>query len=314
MNNSNNRFQGIELDRQIAINSLSDDIRKYLQYLFKYITKKYCFTSGAFVIEDNDKQLYSLLIRYYRVAGFAPYISSHTRYRTNVTKGVKEVLFGDKTVVANCRDPTATMGGVTREFRMVKWYRFKKNGRSYIYLKPETTSGSNSREHVLAYMNSGRNQTNAVQAHVITQEEIDNDINEQSNEYNYRLYRREDCDKLQYRTTAPCRYNQPRDNTRPYEFYSNTLIDDKGNITDVNNIETYQRKGDEIFIPFEVNNYLLKLIFNNQNFGVDQLNADTGTIRIYTLPTTGGKHKTKKLRKHKTKKVRKYKTKTRSYK
>ena len=262
--------------KQMQVTELSQKIQTYLTHLFKYITPKYCFVSGAFVIQDNHLKLYNILKSYYKLAKRYPAFASHLKY-SNKTKVVnsanpylKEVIFEKGRVSVTC-DSAVKSEGITRHFRMVKWYKFNqtKGGKrnTYIYLKPETSSGSNNREHVGNFMSKKEN-TKKIPLAAERSPRSKSPSRRHGNNPDYLLYRREDCDNPKY---ASCQYSSAK--KQPYEFYANTHISGKT----VSNVETYKRQGDEVFIPNEVSDFLVDMVEQEKEI---EVTSDSKTVII----------------------------------
>jgi len=289
--------------KRLQILGLSQKIQTYLTHLFKYITPKYCFVSGAFVIQDNDLKLYNILKAYYKLTKRYPLFASHLKYsdRTKVVNSVnsyvKEVIFENGRVSVTCNSAVKSEG-ITRHFKMLKWYKFSNKSsvgkNTYIFMKPETSIGSNNTEHVGNLVGKKTTRPGIIAASLQQNESPRSPRSPvHATNKDYLLYRREDCDNPKYKRTAPCRYPFTT-NPPPYEFYQNTRIELKGK--SFSNAETYERGGDEIFIPNEVSDFLVDLIEQEKDFNVSVSGSvHNKTVTIRTIHTGGG---TRKRRKH----------------
>jgi hypothetical protein len=144
-------------NRQWKDNSTHDKeiikIKKYIIELFKY-TNEYCFDKGAFVIEDNNKELFNLLFRNKDLVGSDPNMldsidvinpkdklftiplsyESHNKYLNEKARDMYEIhLVEDNTkIIHQC----GNCGGELT-FTNVKWYPFEQKEKNYVYIKLE---------------------------------------------------------------------------------------------------------------------------------------------------------------------------------
>lgn len=220
--------------------SASDPTKKlcdYIQNLFIYTTQ-FCFTSGAFVIEDNDENLFGLLNSNKNFKLGLKKSITHNKYMTDKNYQYEINLPKSYWITVNCGQGESDDMKASRVFRNIKWYQFIQSEIKYIYLKPEDFKTIS-----LAHAK------NALFRHVL---QINND--------GKRKTRREDCEK----DKSKCRFDLVQ--TRPFEMFGRTVIlDAEGNpIEDIDNTETYTREGDEVFITEPVSVFMLNL--QNQPF------------------------------------------------
>ena len=200
-------------------------VTKYIQNLYQYLGDKYCFLSGAFVIEDTNQTLFKFL--YSNPKNPLKILSSHLKYNQHKQKPkdpeylLYETIF-EKPIQIDCNceiDNTVE----SRQFRSMKWYKFVENNKYFLYLKIEdypTVSGA----HLM----------NAIQRYKLHKSNV-----------SCREPRREDCEK----GGTTCKYTEQQGPNYD-KFIFNT-----SNERVIN--ETYTRKGDEMFIPNDINEYIL---------------------------------------------------------
>lgn len=200
-------------------------VTKYIHNLYQYLGDKYCFLSGAFVIEDTNQNLFNFL--YSNPKKPLKILSSHLKYNQHKQYPkddhyyLYETVFEKPTQIdCNCEiDNTIE----SRQFRSMKWYKFVENNKHFLYLKIEdypTVSGA----HLM----------NAIQRYKLHKSNV-----------SCREPRREDCEK----GGTVCKYTQQQGPNYD-KFIFNT-----SNERVIN--ETYTRKGDEMFIPNDINEYIL---------------------------------------------------------
>jgi hypothetical protein len=243
----------------------TEQLRDYIQNLFVYTTQ-FCFTSGAFVIEDNDENLFNLLNsnKNLRLGSKSWPFITHEKYMTNKSYQYEINLPESSWITANCGQGESDNMKASRVFRNIKWYQFIQSGIKYIYLKPEDfktisyAHGKNAYDRYIAKTyKDGKRKT-----------------------------RREDCEK----DKSKCRYDQIQ--TRPFEMFERTVIlDAEGNpIEEIDNTETYTREGDELFINEPVSVFMLNL--QNQPFrphpDTDRINGTVVYLQDRPFITTMG--------------------------
>jgi hypothetical protein len=270
-----------------------EKLYKYIQCLFTFLDNKvYCFNSGAFVIEDNDQELFNLL--YNILPHEHPAISSHTTYLTDkrifkLKSSVFETKFSidcNLTVEVECDINNEKK---TNTFKMIKWYTFKNGDNHYIFIKPETTCGSNNFEHIL-------DATKKKYIDNLYTPNLDKKL--VKTPYTQIISRREDCKKFK---NDPCLYNKLQNIDKPFLMFRNTIIMyynkimEKTSQTTYSNIETYKRKGDEVFIIEPVSKFILETIHSNRVFVVQYVDdINYNTIKITNL----SKYNYSKYKKH----------------
>jgi len=245
---------------------MSYNINIYLSHLYDYLGYNDCFLSGAFVIDDKDNNLFNLL--YSEKKNDLSWFPSHTTFLNKENsdpefKLYETVLDTNHQLECNCPD------GIDRDKRIIesiKWYKFVQRGKSFIYLKPET------------------HQTKSVSHAVDAWKRY---IQGKSNE-SCRISRREDCHK------EGCKMDNNSNKTFTY-------TDKNKNKTEtIKVVETYDRKGDEVFIPLIINNYILSKK-NDQTSNIDNkilITDDQKNNTTLTIPynTNGGKKRMYKRR------------------
>ena len=291
-------------------------VHNYIKFLFQYLGNKYCFLSGAFVIEDFDGILFHILY----IESNSTYrnlLSSHTKYN-QYSKGIlkkglsfipgshslskylgidepefllQELEYPELKIGCQCPD-----GGRTEErtFRSCKFYKFIQNGRQFLYLKPEDYSSI-----------TFHHATSAINKYV---------FNNQNK--SCRNDRREDCKE------KSCRSKEiSQQEPSLFENYKTVQIYNKEknayeniNISELK--EKYNRDGDEVYIPQRISNFILLHLFSGNDTPIifnhcSDPNNDSVILldKETTVPppcvveqTDGGKRKSKKTRKSKTNK------------
>ena len=208
--------------------SANDQVTKYIQGLYQYLGDKYCFLSGAFVIDDTNQRLFKLLYSNPKTP-LGGLLSSHLKFNQHKVKPKDPEYFLYETrfkapikISCKCKDNPNDIA--SREFRSMKWYKFLENNKHFVYLKIEDYR-TVSVEHGI----------NAVSRYIFHHSNA-----------SCREDRREDCEKggtvCKYAQTKGPNYNKVIFNTS-----------DERDVT-----ETYTRKGDEMFIPNDVNEYILQ--------------------------------------------------------
>ena len=203
-------------------------IIKYFDNLFKFLNK-YCFIKGAFVIADDNEQLFELLkyVDYINLTNHN--LETHIKYKDK-TEDLKEIDLTPEYITSNCKAEENCKR--VRQFHSFKWYRFNNNkGDKFIFVKPEREP-TFSKEHV----------ANAVNRYLLST----------GKETDCVYHRREDCD-----IDKNCDHEGK---PLPYRNFTKVIIN--GSSYDVE--ETYDRKGDEAFIIEPVSKFIIDLINNNK--------------------------------------------------
>ena len=220
-------------------------IKNYIENIYKFLGDKYCFVSGAFVIEDDQQDLLELLqsVKNYSLKLLGTkVIYTHTKYKAP-GQNMSEIHFSDKykfKLSCKCTDLNEY---ISRPVRNIKWYPFTTNRKNYIYLKLET-HGTKTLGHVIeARVRYGPGKKiECVKS------------------------RREDCDR-EKESGEQCRYKLA-DPNKPFESPETIIIEGERH----NALETYTRKGDEEFIPQALNDYLIANNDKNLLFSYDSTN------------------------------------------
>lgn len=278
----------------MVLNENKLNIINYFKNIYKFLGEKYCFISGAFVIEDNLENLLNLLKSVHnhslKILGLT-FAYTHNKYNKNNMETLNEIHIDDKKYdfVVKCKCLNSSEENlVERIIRNIKWYKFTQNQNKYIYVKLEDYP-TFSLEH----------KKQAKQRYGIGKEAT------------CLLTRREDCDKDEGKSSGEgCRYNKKisTEINKPFETPEKIIIDDSiYTIT-----ETYKRQGDEVFIPQVLNDYLMKN--NNPTIKLDfEYNNENNSIIVKNFDAfVGGKRATRKrgtirkraTRKHATSKKR----------
>ena len=202
---------------------------------------------------------------------------SHTKYKLSGQQ-IYEIHFSDKyNFILNCRC-TSVDDHISRPVRNIKWYPFEDNGRKYMYIKLEDSKTFSVAHAVDMYKRYGPGKTKQCIKS-----------------------RREDCNKEKL-TGEPCTYlktqNPIEDNREPFNSPNMIKLPDIASPVQIK--ENYYRQGDEMFIPQELNTYLLGHIGYNLKF---QHEDDTVNVSVLSGGKSIRKNKTRKsIRKNKTRK------------
>jgi hypothetical protein len=233
----------------------------YLKYLVEYLNS-FCFLSGAFVIQDNREKLFKLLNSVDNI-DIDSTLTHKTYYQPNVSKLVEIILPEKNQIVIDCGiiPTTCLPEQVIKIFRLIKWYQFKNNENKFIYLKLEGGGGGGSF--------SPRHIMNAARFYAIGK-----------NDPACIPTRRENCG-------AKCVFKQYNTAKIPYKFFNYTTIryadtTEKTSLSKTySNVETYQRKGDEVFIIEPVSEFIINIINDaNKLFQVVKISPTFDTITI----------------------------------
>lgn len=198
-------------------------VTKYIQNLYQYLGDKYCFLSGAFVIEDTNQTLFKFL---YSNPKFhlLERLGSHLLYNQHKVKPKDPEYYLyettlEKPIQLSCKCENNTID--SRDFRSMKWYKFSENNKHFIYLKIESAQTISAQHAYEAFKTYALRKSNT----------------------SCREPRREDC-------KTHCLYASEKAPNYDYLVFNPT---DKREIN-----ETYTRKGDEMYIPNDINEYLLQ--------------------------------------------------------
>lgn len=203
--------------------SANVQVTKYIQGLYQYLGDKYCFLSGAFIIDDTNQTLFNLLYSNPKKHLFES-LGSHLLYNQHKLKPkdteyyLYETKF-EKPIQINCKCEDNTID--SREFRSMKWYKFSENNRYFIYLKIESAPTISLQHGYEAFKTYALHKSNK----------------------SCREPRREDC-------KTKCLYTS--DKGPNYDKIIFNTSDER----EIN--ETYTRKGDERFIPNDAHEYILQ--------------------------------------------------------
>jgi hypothetical protein len=256
-------------------------INNYLRQLYAYLGSTYCFLSGAFIIQDDNGILFELLKKTPKKK--RKLLQSHTTYfqgneNPHPDLAFYETILNNKLFInCSCHDKEPD----TRDIRSIKWYKFFDNDISFIYLKPESSPTITTR-HAF----------NALNRYVIGNPNV-----------SCRIPRREDC----YKDKTGCmfigdesnkNYNAILYKREGDTYYSQEAIQ-----------ETYNRKGDEVFIPSIINTYIVNNIDYTSIFeyGVDK----NDIILVNPINITGGKNRRYKHTSKRTRRRRRTRRRTR---
>jgi hypothetical protein len=235
-------------------------LNMYMANLHDYLGT-YCFISGAFVIEDDDKSLQSFLFGLpKRTIRFA---KSHTAFQNSIMNPIYECDIGLSLICSGC-DPTDPPIQVTN----LKWYPFQQS-KPYVYLKMEgyptfNKDGSLNSDHANQWINR----------HIF-----------RKSKKNHCLKRREDCASDGKCLDDPVTLNHP---TYTIEGVTTPIV------------ESHTRKGDEFFVPFAVSQYFLKngkkMAFTLENdIQVDTQSFPIVKAEIVEIEGNGGKMLRKRM-------------------
>jgi len=109
---------------------IKNELNDYVSNLHEYLGP-YCFTNGAFVIEDDGSLL--ALLNKYNPTKINGSFKSHTSFLTDPSQPIYECRI-NITLLCNGCVPNATDKVTDKN---VKWYPFSQNGQNYIFLKLE---------------------------------------------------------------------------------------------------------------------------------------------------------------------------------
>lgn len=209
------------------------EIIKYIILLYKFLGKKYCFTYGSFVIEDNNSKLYNLLFDYRDVDLSFYKLESHTKFKEPDEK-MYEINFPFKkynfSISCICDDGKEEK----RIIQNLKFYNFNQNNSKFVYIKLEdypTKSLLHAKKAILRYIIGKENKS-------------------------CKLVRREDCKK----NNSCINKDTPNplfiDNVTTDEYKKKTTYE-KINIDNIicDITDKHERVGDEIFVPQCINDY-----------------------------------------------------------
>ena len=295
-------------------NEEKEKIKKYIKLLFEYLGGEYCFTSGAFIIQDNKGGLLKLLKNTHKTRLSKLLVPrkllSHLSFldKNIKKKDIKlyETYFKKKiNIVCKCYPEKAVSkeinnkqpeqlgqleGGDTSNasssnnleasirFKIIKWYSFKHNNNKFIFIKPED-SATVSMKHL----------KDAVKRYTLKKAKI-----------SCRKHRREDCIK-----DNNCLFSKT-DIPRNYKM----IIKKSGESEEI--VETHKRKGDEVFIAETISRYILHIIKNRHKGKIFKYGKNNNNIKLIysdeleegkSVVTGGARSRKKKVKK--TRKLRK---------
>lgn len=300
------------------IQEKKEKIIRYVNLLYKFLGDKYCFTSGAFVIQDNDNKLHTLLSSVYDENLTEKGVYTHTIFKDD-SDIMYEIHFTEKQlnseIKCKCLDGTIN----TRKIKNIKFYKFINNNINFVYLKLESTTTFNTihLKHMIKkhYFNIENKSC------VIPRRE---DCNHKKRK-NCKFYN-DDSKKIKKNFSGIIikliRNYSNKENSNPniYPFDTddipldlnediNTELKKSYDIVKINDeecdiTETYFRKGDEFFIPYCLNEFFINNIEDNYiKFDFDNENNNIN-IRNNKEPipptsnTNGGKTKKIKYIRH----------------
>ena len=253
---------------------INNYINNYLEQLYFYLGDQFCFLSGAFVIEDTDDKLLKVLMNTKPQEFTYNIIQSHTTYfqgKKSKTNNNKQFYYDDQSgftrttnmygfyettlkiphnIDCKCSNKTSNETSNKKQIKSMKWYKFEQNNKSFIFLKLEDNP-TQSIPHLF----------DAVKRYGLKKPNV-----------SCRIPRREDCNKeknCQFTDTDPDKI-QPGQNYDKIEYniYGSPVV-----MTDAIVPNAYHRKGDEVFIPSIINDYILKNASNASNAS-NAINAD----------------------------------------
>ena len=286
----------------------SNSLSKYIDNLYKYLGKGYCFTKGTFIIGDNSSNLYSLLKNdidrnnKLTINELGALLSSHLSLRnqsieiekSNVEKidsKMYENHIYKKKISCLCNDNIAENISV----RNVKWYQFLgKDTNKYIFFKlegyptvspkhgvraikhyfsrPTKSCVDNRREDCHGPCNGPASDEN---------EDEDEDENEEEEDEDNEGEDEDDTQKLYSVGGGTCC------SVVKYQ-YSTYSIDGKEKKIE----ETYGRIGDEILVPNEINDFIIKHM-DSVKMTFDETEKENIYLTVERPRPNGGKRRNK---------------------
>lgn len=271
-------------------------IQSYVKRLFIFL-HFYCFTSGSFVIQDNDEILFNLLNNVdekYVVNLHTPFIT-HNVFFTS-TSQLKEIHMSSHPIDINCNPRKEGCAGKIAIFRNLKWYQFipGESRNKYIFLKPEKSAQSFSSEHAKhkgSMMAFGAPEKDCI------------------------LSRREDCTRRGYSCNSKSFFSIDGSSYRMYKevkIYSNISNWKKYDIIEnLKRVDYYTRVGDEAYIIQPVSDFIISTILERKPFQIFDVGPYVISIRNFNVEIGGTKNKTirkKKSHKKSHKKSKRYYT------
>ena len=303
-------------------------IIRYVNLLYKFLGDKYCFTSGAFVIQDNDEELYNLLLSVYDKNLTDNFVYTHTIFKDNSEK-MYEINFPGESfnskIICKCLDGTYT----TRIMQNIKFYKFINNNINFIFLKLEDYPTFNlkhfeqgieryvfnkenkscvypRREDCSIHKNCKyyKDESNKIKKNYSKRlfGLIKNYSNKENNNPNIEV--NDDIDD-----TDDILLDLNKEPASVTEKKSYDIVKIKNKECDIS--ETYLRKGDEFFIPYCINEFFINNIeddniifeFDNYNNTINIRNDKEQNSQ--TSNTNGGKTKKIKYIRHYSQRKRK---------
>ena len=239
-------------------------INNYLEQLYFYLGEQFCFLSGAFVIEDTDDKLLKVLMNTKPQEFTYNMIQSHTTYfqggdgqtnhnkpfyyddQSGFTRTTNMYGFYETTLKIphniDCKCSNKTSNETSnetsnkKEIQSMKWYKFEQKNKSFIFLKLEDHP-----TQTIAHL------FDAVKRYGLKKPNV-----------SCRIPRREDCNKeknCQFTDPSKIKQIQPGQNYDKIEY---NISGSPVVMTDAIVPNAYHRKGDEVFIPSIINDYILK--------------------------------------------------------
>jgi hypothetical protein len=321
---------------------------RYVKLLYKFLGDKYCFTSGAFVIQDNEQKLYNMLLSVYDINLSKYHVKSHTDLK-NANESLYEIYFPYGTfkqnIICKCSENDKS---TIRKMQNIKFYKFtSKNNNIFVYVKIEdymTKDINHLLQAVDRYIFSKENKSC-----VIPRREDCNNPKRKNCIIN-NIYKKTNQDTENINLTSNPLLIESREsinntddikmdiedgdkeNINPNVINNNNIIDVNVDVDikeepipklqsinterklsydtiTINNekcdtTETYERVGDEFFIPYCVNDFFKNIIENKieDNYIHFIINKDENTIEIRNMKlqvstpsnSTGGTKKNKK--------------------
>lgn len=310
-------------------------IIRYVNLLYKFLGDKYCFTSGAFVIQDNDYKLYKLLSLVIDVDLTGMYIKTHTIFKDNNEK-MYEIHFPElsfkSNIICKCQDNKF----ILRKMQNIKFYKFTNNNNKLIYLKLEDYPTFD-KDHIFQGFNRYVLNDENKSCVLPRREDCNHEKRKNCNYYkdestknyinNNPLFtlNKNDSNKENFNPNID-QDNIDKDdilldlNEEQEPVTVNTELKKSYDIVKINNeecniSETYVRKGDEFFIPYCINDFFINIINNNieDNYILFEYDNEINTINIRNIkepnsPTSnknGGTKKNKKYIRHYSQRKRK---------
>lgn len=289
-------------------------LREYIKNLYNYLGERYCFTSGGFIIGDTNNVL-SNLLKFCKDVRLR-FMGSH-KSLLNQSVEVQEVAAEEEIEVFSVRNyvyETYMPGDLSymmscnclngehdtsRPVTNVKWYQFiGKDHKLYIFLKLEDfptktwnhfTQGFST--YVLGKLNESCREARRENCVPCTEDfipikRLESVKSLKKVEQLKSLHTTKSTQSLKkLRSKNCCSIDRKLNNDYQYKRFQI----ENGYVQDV--LETYGRTGDEIFVPFEISEYILLHIVNNivMTYGDDSVH-----INVPKSTVVGGKRRPRK--------------------